>query len=31
VAGTLKQDRLFVSNPRNLTEQDVRNIYLRAL
>jgi alcohol dehydrogenase class IV len=30
-AATMQQDMLFVPNPRNLTEQDVRNIYLRAL
>ncbi|MGD0233300.1 MAG: iron-containing alcohol dehydrogenase [Syntrophorhabdales bacterium] len=31
VAGTMKQTRLFVPNPRNLTEDDVRNIFMRAL
>jgi alcohol dehydrogenase len=31
VAATMGQGRLFASNPRNLTEEDVRNIYLRAL
>ncbi len=31
VAGTMRQTRLFVPNPRNLTEQDVRNIFMQAL
>jgi alcohol dehydrogenase len=31
VAGTMRQSRLFAANPRNLTEQDVWNIYTRAL
>jgi alcohol dehydrogenase len=31
VTGTMKQTRLFVPNPRNLTEEDVRNIFMRAL
>jgi len=31
VAATMEQGRLFASNPRNLTEEDVRAIYLRAL
>ncbi len=31
VAATMEQGRLFASNPRNLTEEDVRGIYLRAL
>lgn len=31
VAGTMKQTRLFVPNPRNLTEEDVRNIFMKAL
>ena len=30
VAGGMKQKRLFVSNPRNLTEEDVKNIYESA-
>ena len=30
VEGALKQSRLFVPNPRDLTEEDVRNIYLSA-
>jgi alcohol dehydrogenase class IV len=30
VAGTMKQTRLFVPNPRNLTEEDVRNIFKQA-
>lgn len=30
-AATMQQDTLFIPNPRNLTERDVRNIYLRAL
>jgi len=31
VEGAMKQARLFVPNPRNLTEADVKNIYLKAL
>ena len=31
VAGTMKQTRLFVPNPRNLKEEDVRNIFMQAL
>ncbi len=31
VANTCKQGRLFAANPRNLTEEAVRTIYLRAL
>ena len=31
VETTMGQGRLFAANPRNLTEQDVRSIYLRAL
>jgi alcohol dehydrogenase class IV len=31
VAGAMKQARLFVPNPRNLTEEDVEKIYLKAL
>jgi alcohol dehydrogenase len=31
VASTMKQDRLFVPNARNLTESDVANIYLGGL
>lgn len=31
VAGTMRQTRLFVPNPRNLTEQDVGNIFIQAL
>jgi alcohol dehydrogenase class IV len=31
VAGAMKQARLFVPNPRNLTEEDVEKIYLNAL
>lgn len=31
VEGAMKQARLFVPNPRNLTEVDVKNIYLKAL
>ena len=30
VEGAMKQERLFVPNPRNLTEEDVRNIYESA-
>jgi alcohol dehydrogenase len=30
-AATMQQDVLFAPNPRDLTEQDVRSIYLRAL
>lgn len=31
VEGGMKQARLFVPNPRNLTEDDVKDIYLKAL
>jgi len=31
VEGGMNQARLFVPNPRDLTEEDVRNIYLKAL
>ena len=31
VEGGMRQARLFVPNPRNLTEQDVKGIYLKAL
>ena len=31
VAGTMKQTRLFIPNPRNLTEEDVRDIFMQAL
>jgi alcohol dehydrogenase class IV len=31
VEGAMKQARLFVPNPRNLTEDDVRMLYVRAL
>jgi alcohol dehydrogenase len=31
VTGTMKQTRLFAPNPRTLTEQDVKDIYLGAL
>jgi len=31
VAGTMKQTRLFVPNPRNLTGENVRDIFMRAL
>jgi alcohol dehydrogenase class IV len=31
VEATMGQERLFASNPRNLTEQDVREVYFRAL
>ena len=31
VEGAMKQARLFVANPRNLTEDDVRMLYVRAL
>jgi alcohol dehydrogenase class IV len=29
--GGMKISRLFVPNPRNMTEKDVKNIYTRAL
>lgn len=31
VKGAMKEARLFVSNPRNLTQEDVRKIYLKAM
>jgi alcohol dehydrogenase len=31
VSGTMKQTRLFVPNPRNLREEDVRDIFVQAL
>jgi alcohol dehydrogenase class IV len=31
VAGGMQQSRLFIPNPRNLTEADVREIYTRAI
>ena len=31
VEGGMKQNRFFVPNPRNLTEEDVKNIYISAL
>ena len=31
VEGGMKMSRLFVPNPRNLTEEDVKNIYTQAL
>lgn len=31
VSGTMKQTRLFVPNPRNLTEDDVKDIFIGAL
>jgi alcohol dehydrogenase len=31
VGGAMKQTRLFVANPRDLREEDIRNIYMKAL